>query len=1249
MPERDGADSAAFAPRVHRELRDSGVRHHHDISSLVFADLSGFTPLSERFAKRGQVGAELLTDLLNELFAPILDHALERGGDLLKFGGDALLLRFSRAGDHATDDHAAAAVASAWSMQQILTATARRRRVDVGMSVGVATGELHLYLAGGRVPELVACGPVVDRCLELETAASSGQVLVDVPAASLRAIGAEGRDTNGAVHLHEVANPTAPVVHLTNEARRGDTLLDPAVADAVAAGAAPEHRRAVVAFGHFRVPEPENSAATAPLLDRVFDSVRAACDETSVCVMNCDADRGGGKLILTAGVPSTTGDDVDRMLHCCLRVLSDVGDTGIRFGVNEGRIFAGPVGSPRRRAYTIIGDAVNLAARVMGHAPDATLLATSGVLRRSREAFETVRLEPFVVKGKTDPVEAEEVIRPTGRRIERTDATHLRGRDRELARLTSAARDAIGRRRGAAIEIVGPAGIGKSRLTAALISDAGARALTVEAGRYLANSPYGAIADAFVRLTGLDGTAPERVGRDALLQLVRRVVPHLEAWLPFLGIPLGIQIPDTEQTAGIAPEFRPRRVHQVFGDLLLETFPSPHVVLIEDSHWMDDASSELLTAVAPRLLDAGWLLVSTRRPEPTGWQMAEQAGSTARSFDAEVMDLRPLSATAIGELATDLAASTPLPDHVTRVLVERSHGNPLFLEELIRATAAGADIADLPDRVEVLIEARIDRLAAADRSALRTAAVLGARFTASTLGAVSPDAIDRIPNLDEFLHRSDADEIRFHHALFRDTAYQTLPVRERRRLHGAVAAVIEERSGADRDEWAELLATHWFHAGEAARAWPFLRSAAARATADLAPLEASRFLEQALQCVRQLPADERTHRTEVELALGELYETLGRFTRAEAMFRAARRHASTPEDAASSLGREARVARSMRSLTTAVRRYRRALREVPPEAYEVRAQLLVGLASVYEYQGRHRDKLALLEAAIDDAALAGDKKTLAHAHLLIGNTYGDLGEPGGREHLETALMLFEATDELWGIASSQNNLGVESYYEGDWNEALRRYGLALDGFVRIGDETSHATMLNNIAEIHSDQGHWDLAQQGFEGARRMWRASGFALGVALAASNLGRLATRTGDLVSAEQHFDDARDGFTQIKAKGFLLELDARLAAWHLRRGDVEAALELAQQTLAEGGDELQPTVICQLERITALALHRDGGNSTAIDHIDRSIDLAMQSDALFEQAANAVAATEMGMDVEDPSSKWVQLGVVSPARRPW
>lgn len=186
-------------------------------------------------------------------------------------------------------------------MQQILTATARRRRVDVGMSVGVATGELHLYLAGGRVPSSsCAVRSVVDRCLELETAASSGQVLVDVPAASLRAIRAEGRDTNGAVHLHEVANPTAPVVHLTNEARRGDTLLDPAVADAVAAGRPPEHRRAVRPVpGHFRVPEPENSVATAPLLDR--PSTVSACgvrrDVGLRHELRCGP--GGGKLILT--------------------------------------------------------------------------------------------------------------------------------------------------------------------------------------------------------------------------------------------------------------------------------------------------------------------------------------------------------------------------------------------------------------------------------------------------------------------------------------------------------------------------------------------------------------------------------------------------------------------------------------------------------------------------------------------------------------------------------------------------------------------------------------------------------------------------------------------------------------------------------------------------------------------------------------------------------------------------------------
>lgn len=1223
----------AFTADAHRSLRVSGQRHRSASASLVFADLSGFTPLSERFGARGRVGAEELTDLLNALFEPTLDAALDLGGDLLKFGGDALLICFSEA------DHAAAALTAATTMQSVLQAAARRQRVDVGMSVGVATGRLDLYLAGSLVPELVVCGPVVDTCLALETAASTGQVFAAVHPDTLATLDAATLRHGELIEVVSIGThvePSAP-----RSAPDGDPseLLDPAVVATLEAGAPPEHRHAVVGFVHFDLPDSRDSDpdATGAHLDRIFDVVRDACHATMVCVLNCDVDTRGGKVILTAGVPTTTGDDADRMLQCAARIVAEAGDTGLRIGVNEGQLFAGPVGSARRKAYTIVGDAVNLAARVMGAARHGTVLATEGVMARTRESFDTNAVEPFAVKGKRDPVHAVEVVRPTGRRSRTTGGGRLRGRDPEQSLLLAAAAAAAGHGRGAIVEIVGDAGVGKSHLTREVVDADVLPTLLVECGRYLSTDPYGAVTEAFHRLSGLDRSGTEREALDTLGPLVRRVAPELEPWLPFVAIPLGIEVPDTPTTRGIAAEFRRARVHQVFGDFLLAVIPRPHTLLVEDAHWMDDAGSDLLTALAPRLVGAGWLVIATRRPDPGGWAAA---GQTVR------LELGPLTAAAAGMLARDLVTATPLPDHLTRTLVERSQGNPLFLRELVRAAAQGADPDDLPDRVEVLIEARIDRLTPEERNGLRTAAVLGARFERSLLDAVAPEAAELLSRLDEFVDVN-AREVRFRHALYRDTAYLNLPWRVRRKLHAETAEAIEARAGDDAAERAELLAVHWFNAADHARAWPYLRAAAERARFDLAPVEASRFLEQAIDCIPHLGPEARDLRGELEQQLAEEYETLGRFEQAERTYQRARTHTADPLRRIELLGRSARVARSMRSLPTAVRRYRRALAEVPADAYATRAALLVGLSSVYEYQGRHRAKLELLHRAIADAELGGDKATLAHAHLLLGNTYGDLGGPGGVEHLEIALELFETCDEQWGVASANNNLGVEAYYAGDWETALVRYRKALEGFVRIGDETSHATMLNNIAEIHSDQGRWDEARAGFEEARRMWRASGFALGVALATSNLGRLATRTGQLSVAAEEFATARAAFEQLHAAGFLTELDARLATWHLSNDDPQAALGLTDHLIAHRSEELQPTVRCQLERTAALALFDLGRQSEATARLTLAATIAAEAGAAFEQAATAAAAAEARLPTADPTPTWARLGVEPAARR--
>ncbi|MEI2655477.1 MAG: tetratricopeptide repeat protein [Microthrixaceae bacterium] len=1207
----------SFTARALAEMEHSGELHRSDHASLVFADVSGFTPLTERFARLGREGSEKLTELLNELFGPTLDAALQRGGDLLSFGGDALLIQFDR-GDHAAD-----AAAAAEEMRRCFLAAARRSKVKVTMSIGVATGGVHLHRVGSTTRVLVAHGSAVRTVLELESAASGGEIL----------IGAAPRAAGGPTGPSSAPPPPVP-----STARDAYALLDPYVATALRSGDGTEHRHSVVAFVRYDIDPEASPSQVDDLVRPLFDVIEAACAASQVTILNSDVEADGGKVTLTAGVPFTTGDDADRMLEAALRIVADADSAlGVRIGVNEGQVFAGPVGSSNRMSYTIMGDDVNLAARVAGQARRATVLATDAVLDRARQAFVTTPIDPFRVKGKTIEVSAAEVERVSAAARRRASSGSFHGRSAELATLTALLPETGPGDRtapGAVAEIVAEPGLGKSRLVGELVARAEVGTHTIEAGRYLAGAPYGAVSHSLRQWLGVDAATADAID-ERLGAVISGVAPHLVPWRPFLAIPAGVELPDTPATAGVAPAFRRRRIHQVTAEFLPLLLAGARLLVVEDAHWLDDATGELLDAVIPELTAAGWLVVVTRRPETTGWSPASVSMR---------LDLEPLGFDDATGLAHEIASSSPLSDHVVRRVVARSNGNPLFVEQLVRAVSDGTRVDDLPDRVEVLIEARIDRLAPAVRTTLRSAAVLGARFDSALLEDLEPGSTTHLADLDEFLILDD-DQVRFRHALFRDTAYLALPARQRRSMHARAARAVEHRYRESLDDVVELLAEHWDDAAEPAWAWPYLRAAADRARADHAAFEASRFLERAIRCAGRVPGVDASEVAVIEEQLGELYDVLGRFGDAERSFRQARRRTSDPSDAARLLGLEARVARSMLSLSTAVRRYRRALSVVPADEHQGRSALLVGLSSVLERQGRHRAKLPLLHEAIDAAERSGDRRSSAHAHLLLGNTYGDLGQPEAVEHLATALSLFDAAGDIWGVASSRNNLGVEAYYAGDWDEALGHYLAASEGYRRLGDETNEAMTLNNVGEIHSDQGRWDEAEVELREARRMWQASGFALGVGIASSNLGRLAARQGRAGDADAEFQLARNTFQSISARGRLLELDARVASAAAGTDEFERALDLARRTL-RAGEELQPTVQCELHRTAAIALARTGRPGDAAESLECARRLARESGAVYEIAACELAARSLGLPFESPTDTLHRLGVVNPGR---
>src|SRR4051812_5410068 len=414
-------------------------------STLCFVDLSGFTALSERLARRGRIGAEELTDVLNRVFGEMLDVAYGHGGSLAKFGGDALLLHYSG------DDHAFHAAAAAVEMRAALRRAADHKtsvgKLNLRMSVGVHSGLVNLFRAGRSHTELVVSGPAASRVALMESIAEAGEILMSPETAARLPASASGERKGEGVLLRWRRSPIATVdIPLRREVDYGAVERGVPVAlrqvlgqDAIE----PEHRLATVAFVKFEgvdeILADNGPEAVGAALHELVSAVQVAADGAGVTFLATDVDKNGGKVILVGGVPFTQEDDDGRVLSAVREILDAKTWLRVRAGVNRGHVFAGEVGSTYRATYTIIGDTVNLAARLMSAAPTGSFYAAPEVVERSRTLFATEALEPFNVKGKSQPVRAVSVGTAIGMRTQRrANELPFQGRVAELAAITGA-------------------------------------------------------------------------------------------------------------------------------------------------------------------------------------------------------------------------------------------------------------------------------------------------------------------------------------------------------------------------------------------------------------------------------------------------------------------------------------------------------------------------------------------------------------------------------------------------------------------------------------------------------------------------------------------------------------------------------------------------------------------------------------------------------------------------------------------
>jgi class 3 adenylate cyclase/tetratricopeptide (TPR) repeat protein len=1250
------ADLTPYVPRIllEWERQFGDARHQAVDGTLVFADVSGFTRLSERLARAGgKIGAEQMTDVVNALFGELLGVGARRGGEMLKYGGDAVLVFFRG------EDHPLRAAAACVEMQQRLREIGR---VDSGagvvrlrMSVGLHSGTFDLFVVGESHRELVVAGPAASTTVAMEAAADATEILASPSTAAALDPAVLGAAKAGGRLIRRVpAAPEVAPLRRTADPRAASFVPVGLRPHLVAGDVEPGHHLVAQAFLHLGGVDDllaeAGPAAAAAALHRTVTVVQQACEAVGVTFLSSDIAANGTKVILVAGAPEAVEEAEERVVHCVRRILEQCPPLPVRAGVHRGHVFVGEVGPPYRRTFTTIGDVTNTAARVMGRAESGEVLALRDVIDHLHGDYPIDELEPFMAKGKSEPLVpyriGEERMRDAG--ADARPSLPLVGRAHELARILDALRG-LEAGAGGFLELVGPVGIGKSRLVeeARASIDGGTRAYVLRCEPYEQATPFFPFRHLLAAVLSVRGRGEQ--GRTELEATIAERAPALLPWLPLIGDVLDLDVPETDQTESIAVQFRRQRTFLVVEELLSEALTGPAIVVVEDTHWADEASQGLLRHLSAGAGRHPWFLLTTTRVA-SPWVAAEQSVEVTPLDDDESRRL------------VDVTAETPVrPDRLPDI-VERAAGNPLFIVELLRARAPGAD--ELPDSLEAVVAAQISTLPPVNRSLLRHAAVLGSAFDVGLLRSVSdtplptqPQAIAR--RLGDLVVVEEGVRLRFRHQLVRDVAYESLPFRVRRSLHGRAGEALEAAAGDEVADRAGVLSLHFFHAGDHERTWRYAVQAAKRAHAKFANIEAIGLYRRALSAARSLSGIEAQDLLNIWERLGDVQGLSNDTAGAAEAYRQARRFASEQSAHYGRLCRkQARLyAQHLGDHRAALRWMHRGLRRLAAEETEdslkERSALHVLMAWTKKSAGRPRDAIRWARLAIDEGEASENHTAVALACSIIDGSLVALGEQPEATYLDRALELLEQEELHKDLAVLLNNLGAQAYYRGNWHEALELYERSRERNARVGDLAEAGFGTINVVEILCDQGHLDRADALLDDVERTWTALDFKLGLVFVDGWRGRIAMRRGDHCRAIELLAGAEERFVAAGLLAYAVLHRLAKAEALLRSGAAAAAAEIVDGALADDGTARVPGARACAHRLAGYLGLLAGDLETAWASLDESLAVARAQQAPHDVALALEAMAEVGaaggraLDArseEERRQVLEELGIVAP-----
>lgn len=895
---------AAFVPIDRRQ--PGATLPQRTRGTVLFADISGFTPMTQllidKFGPRR--GPELLTDELDRVYGALITEVHRFRGSVIAFSGDAITVFFD-------DETGVNAVGCGLSLQAVMARHRGTQHRSLALKVGIAAGELRRFVVGDPEFQIfdVVAGRVLDRMAAAEKHASPGDVVVDAQVAeSLGPRGSYAATRGGADAPFRVVQSltgAALPVPWSTQGSWGPGELRPWVPRPLrdrleerSSLAVTELRACVALFLQFEGIDFDADDAAGSKLDayvRWVQSVVAAHEGILAGIITGDK---GCYLYIGFGAPIAHKDDAARAVSAAAQLIHPPAALGelrtLRIGINQGRMRVGPYGGPERRTYGMLGGPVNVAARLMTAAQNGQILVSTAVALAAAERFEFQAHAPITVKGIDVPLE---VAALQGRRPEgaRAALTPLVGRGAERAAMDEAFA-ALWAGARPILVIEGEAGIGKSRLAAhaaAMAREQGVGLLIASGDPLERGTPFFPFRSVLAHALGLAELETQARRERVLAALPDSLRDDAALLSPLLGLCL----PEPAALTALAPPQRAARTTELIVALLDRlSWPGAHrpdlrLLLVEDAHWFDSLSWNLLAVVASRLQPL--LLMLTTRPlqEP----VPRAFGQIAESKNTRQLVLGALSPEEATELACRRLGVPSLPPEVAELIQSRAGGSPFFSEELVLAlldsgrirvedgrcvvTAAGGLNEDsVPDTVEGAIVERLDRLPVERQLVLKVASVFGRVFSMRGVEKIYPDSEKRCSFPDDLdtlsalsiiaLETPEPERLyAFKHVIIQQVTYNQLLFQQRRTLHRQAALWIERLHGEDLAPFYALLVHHFRGAEDLRRTLHYLKLAGDEASRASAYADAVVFYREALTLLAQLPDPTDTAELELQLAL----------------------------------------------------------------------------------------------------------------------------------------------------------------------------------------------------------------------------------------------------------------------------------------------------------------------------------------------------------------------------------------------